>query len=141
VVLQKGTFTSISFVRHTKWESVYNRPAKGELMSLRIKFDDAPEERIEWDELGVDTGKLRSIVWSYPAKADMPIGPMPKGTTLDSPDGDERLLQSMLKHKSMLVEVEPGTTTQFELAGLAHEIQNSRPAKTPQVLKASQTAE
>lgn len=141
VILQKGTYTSVSFVRHARWESVYNRPAKGKLMSLRIKFDDGPEERIEWDELGLDTGNLCSLLWSYPAKANAPIGPVPKSTTFDSPEGDERLLQEMMKHKTMLLETEPGGTTQFEMTGLAHEIQKVRTTKIQPVLDARQTAE
>jgi hypothetical protein len=141
VILQRGTYTSVSFVRHARWASVYNRPAKGNLTSLRIKFDDGSEERVEWDELGLDTGNLYSVLWSYPAKTNAPIGPIAKGTTVDSHEGDERLLEDMMKHKTMLVEVEPGSTTQFELSGLAHEIQKVRTIKSEPVLDARQTSE
>jgi hypothetical protein len=141
VILQRGTYTSVSFVRHARWASVYNRPAKGNLMSLRIKFDDGSEERVEWDELGLDTGNLYSVLWSYPAKTNVPIGPMPKGTTLDTHEGDERLLEDMMEHKTMLLEIEPGSTTQFEIAGLAHEIQKVRTVKIEPVLDARQTSE
>jgi hypothetical protein len=141
VILQRGTYTSVSFVRHGRWASVYNRPAKGNLTSLRIKFDDGSEERVEWDELGLDTGNLYSVLWSYPAKTNAPIGPMAKGTTLDSHEGDERLLEDMMKHKTMLVEVEPGSTTQFEMTGLAHEIQKVPTIKIEPVLDARQTSE
>jgi hypothetical protein len=140
VILQRGTYTSVSFVRHARWASVYNRPAKGNLTSLRIKFDDGSEERVEWDELGLDTGNLYSVLWSYPAKTNAPIGPIAKGTTVDSHEGDERLLEDMMKHKTMLVEVEPGSTTQFELSGLAHEIQKVRTIKSEPVLDARQTS-
>jgi hypothetical protein len=47
----------------------------------------------------------------------------------------------MMKHKTMLLEVEPGVTTQFDMTGLAHEIQKVRSAKTQLVLEARQTAE
>jgi hypothetical protein len=141
VILKKGTYTFVSFVQHERWESLHNRPAKGKLISRRIKFDDDPERLIELDELGLDTGNLYSILWSYPAKVNAPTGPAPKGTALDSPQGDERLLQDMIKHKTMLLEVEPGTMTQFEMTGLAHEIQKVRTTKIQPVLEAMQTAE
>jgi len=41
----------------------------------------------------------------------------------------------------MLLEVEPGLTTQFDITGLAHEIEKVRTAKTESVLEARQTAE
>jgi hypothetical protein len=47
----------------------------------------------------------------------------------------------MLKHKTMLLEVEPGVTTQFDMTGLAHEIEKARTPKTQPVFEARQTAE
>jgi hypothetical protein len=141
VILKKGTYTFVSFVQHERWESLHDRPAKGKLISLRVKFDDGPEKFIEWDELGLDTGNLYSVLWSYPAKANAPTGPAPKGTALDSPEGDERLLQDMIKHKTMLLEVEPGAMTRFEMIGLAREIQKVRTTKIQPVLDARQVAE
>jgi hypothetical protein len=141
VILQKGTYTFLSFVRHEHWESVHNQPAKGKLMYLRVKFDDGQEKRIEWDELGFATENLYSILWSYPAKANAPIGPSEEGPTGGSVGGDQLLLQEMMKHKSMLLEVEPGVTTQFDTTGLAHEVEKLRTPKTQPVLAAGQTAE
>jgi hypothetical protein len=139
VILQRGTYTSVSFVRHARWASVYNRPAKGNLTCLRIKFDDGSEERVEWDELGLDTGNLYSVLWSYPAKTNAPIGPVLKGPTGDSVGGDQLLIQDMMKHKTMLLEVEPGAITQFDIAGLPHEMEKVRNPKTQPELEARQT--
>jgi hypothetical protein len=141
VILQKGTHSFLSFVRHSRWESVYNQPAKGKLMYLRAKFEDGTEKRIEWDELGFATENLYSVLWSYPARTDAPIGPVLVGPTGDSVGGDQQLIQDMMKHKTMLLEVEPGLTTQFDITGLAHEIEKVRTAKTEPVLEARQTAE
>jgi hypothetical protein len=47
----------------------------------------------------------------------------------------------MIKHKTMLLEVEPGVTTQFDVTGLAHELEKVRTPKTQAVLEARQTAE
>jgi len=141
VILLKGTHSFLSFARHGRWESVKNQPAKGKLMYLRVKFEDGQEKRIEWDELGFATANLYSVLWSYPAKTDAPIGPAlddPKG---DSVGGDQLLIQDVMKHKTMLLEVEPGVTTQFDVSGLAHEIEKARNPKTEPVLEASQTAE
>jgi len=41
----------------------------------------------------------------------------------------------------MLLEVEPGVTTQFDMTGLAHEIKKVRAPKTQPVIEARQTAE
>jgi hypothetical protein len=141
VILQKGKYAFLSFVRHSHWESVYNQPAKGKLMCLRAKFEDGQEKRIEWDELGFATENLYSVLWSYPAKTNAPIGPVLAGPTGDSVGGDQLLLQDMLKHKTMLLEVQPGVTTQFDMTGLAHELEKVRAAKTQPVLEARQTAE
>lgn len=141
VILQKGTYSFLSFVRHARWESVYNQPAKGKLMYLRVRFEDGQEKRIEWDELGFATENLHSVLWSYPAKTSAPIGPVLAGPTDDSVGGDQLLIQDMMKHKAMLLEVEPGVTTQFDMTGLAHEIEKVRTPKTQAVLEARQTAE
>jgi hypothetical protein len=141
VILRKGTYTFLSFVRHARWESVHNQPAKGKLMYLRVKFEDGQEKRIEWDELSFDTENLYSVLWSYPVKANAPVGPALEGPTGDSVGGDQLLLQDMMKHKTMLLEVEPGVATQFDTSGLAHEIEKVRTSKTQPVLEARQTTE
>jgi len=141
VILQKGTHSFLSFVRHSRWESVYNQPAKGKLMYLRAKFEDGQEKRIEWDQLGFATENLCSVLWSYPARTDAPIGPVLVGLTGDSVGGDQQLIQDMMKHKTMLLEVEPGVTTQFDVTGLAHEIEKVRTTKTEPVLEARQASE
>ena len=140
IVLQKGSYSFLSFVRHARWESVHNLPAKGKLIYLRVKFEDGIEKRIEWDQLGFATENLYSVLWSYPAKADVPIGPVLEGSTGDSVGGDQLFIQDMIKHKTMLLEVEPGITTQFDITGLAHELELVRSPKTEPVLEASQTA-
>jgi hypothetical protein len=138
VILQKGTYSFLSFVRHAHWESSHNQPAKGKLMCLRVRFEDGQEKRIEWDELGFATENLYSVLWSYPVKTDAPIGPVLTGPTGDSVGGDQLLIQDMMKHKTMLLEVEPGVTTQFDITGLAHEIEKARTPKTQPVLEARQ---
>jgi hypothetical protein len=140
VIVQRGTHSFLSFVRHARWESVHDQPAKGKLMYLRVKFEDGQEKRIKWDELGFATEHLYSVLWSYPAKTDAPIGPAVEGPTADSVGGDQLLIQEMMKHKTMLLEVEPGVTTQFDMAGLGHEIEKVRTPKTQPVLEARQTA-
>lgn len=137
VILQKGKSSFLSFVRHAHWESVRQMPAKGNLMYLRVKFEDGQERRIEWDELGFATENLNSVLWSYPAERDAPIGPTRNGPAVVG--GDQLLIQEMMKHKTMLLEVEPGVTTQFELTGLEHELEKARNPKTQQVLEARQT--
>ena len=140
IVLQKGSYSFLSFVRHARWESVHNLPAKGKLIYLRVKFEDGIEKRIEWDQLGFATENLYSVLWSYPAKPDVPIGPVLEGPTGDSVGGDQLFIQDMMKHKTMLLEVEPGITTQFDITGLAHELEKVRSPKTEPVLEARQTA-
>jgi hypothetical protein len=141
VVLEKGRHSFLSFVRHGRWESVSNQPAKGKLIYLRVRFEDGQEKRIEWDELGFATENLYSVLWSYPAKTDAAIGPVLGGPTGDSVGGDQLFIQDMMKHKTMLLEVEPGVTTQFDMTGLAHEIEKVRAPKSQPVLEAMQTAE
>jgi len=141
VILHEGTHCFLSFVRHAHWNAVHNQPAKGKLMYLRAKFDDGQEKRIEWDELGFATENLYSVLWSYPAKADAPIGPAPSGSASDSVGGDQLLIQEMVKHNTMLLEVEPGVTAQFDMAGLAHEMEKVCTLKTQAVLEARQTSE
>lgn len=141
VILQEGTHSFLSFVRHAHWNAVHDQPAKGKLMYLRAKFDDGQEKRIEWDELGFATENLYSVLWSYPAKADAPIGLAPNGSANDSVGGDQLLIQEMMKHNTMLLEVEPGVTAQFDMYGLAHEMEKVRTSTTPAVLEARQSAE
>jgi hypothetical protein len=136
VILQRGTYSFLSFVRHARWESVRSQPAKGKLMYLRVKFEDGQEKRIEWDNLGSAAENLYSVLWSYPAKTDAPIGPVLEVSTSDSVGGDQLLVQDMMKHKTMLLEVEPGVTTQFDMTGLAHEIEKVRTPKTQPVFEA-----
>jgi hypothetical protein len=139
VILQKGTHSFVSFVKHSRWESVHDRPAKGKLMNLRVRFENGEEKRIEWDELGFATADLCSVLWSYPAKTDAPIGPVLEGDQGDSVGGDELFIQDMMKHKAMLLEVEAGVMTQFDVTGLALEIEKARTPKTQAVLEAKQT--
>jgi len=141
VVLQKGRHSFLSFVRHGRWESVSKQPAKGKLMYLRVRFEDGEEKRIEWDELGFATENLYSVLWSYPAKTDAAIGPVLGGPTGDSVGGDQLFIQDMMKHKTMLLEVAPGVTTEFDMTGLAHEMEKVRAPKSQPVLEAMQTAE
>jgi len=137
VILEKGTSSFVSFVRHAHWEAVRQKPAKGKLMYLRVKFEDGQERRIEWDELGFATENLNSVLWSYPVEGDAPIGPTQNGPAVVG--GDQLLVQEMMKHKTMLLEVEPGVTTQFDLTGLEHELEKARNSKTQPVLEARQT--
>jgi hypothetical protein len=64
-----------------------------------------------------------------------------EGSKGDSVGGDQLLIQDMMKHKTMLLEVAPGVTTQFDMTGLAHEIEKVRTPKAQPVLEASQIAE
>jgi hypothetical protein len=64
-----------------------------------------------------------------------------EGSTDDSVGGDQLLVQDMMKHKTMLLEVEPGITTLFDMTGLAHEIEKIRTPKTQPVLEAKETTE
>jgi|SRR6516162_1517119 len=141
IVLQKGTHSFLSFVRHGRWGSVRNEPAKGKLMYIRVKFEDGREKRVEWDELGFATENLYSVLWSYPIQANAPIGPALEARSERSVGGDQLLLQDMMKHKTMLLEVEPGITTQFDTTGLAQKIESVRTDKTQPVLDARQTVE
>jgi hypothetical protein len=141
IIVQRGTHSFLSFVKHARWESAYNQPAKGKLMFLRVKFENGQEKRIEWDELGFATEHLYGVLWSYPVKTDAPNGPVLEGATGDSVGGDQLLIQDMMKHKTMLLEVEPGVTTQFDMTGLAHEMERVRTPKAQPVLEARQTAE
>jgi len=141
VILQEGRQAFLSFTRHGRWESVHNQPAKGKLMVLRAKFEDGQEKLVEWDELGFATENLYGVLWSYPAPKDASLGPALPGSEKDSFGGDQLLLQDMLKHKAILVEVEPGVTTQFDLTQLAHAMEKARASKTEPILEARQDAE
>jgi len=126
VVLQRGTHSFISFVKHDRWEQVHEQPGKAKLMYLRVKFQDGQEKHIEWDELGFATDNLYSVLWSYPAKAGAQADEYPG----DSVGGDQLLIQEMLKHKAMILEVEPGVTAQFDLSGFAQQVENNRTPET-----------
>jgi hypothetical protein len=141
VVLQEGTHSFLSFVRHAHWKAVHNQPAKGKLMFLRAKFDDGQEKRIEWDELGFGTESLYSVLWSYPAQADAPTGLAANDSTSNSVGGDQLLIQEMTKHNAMLLEVEPGVTAQFDITGLAHAMEKLHTPQTQPVLEARQSSE
>lgn len=139
VIALQGTQFFVSFARHAHWESAHDKPGNGKLMYLRLKFEDGQEKHIEWDELGYATEDVHSVLWFYPARSDSPIGP-----TTESPDvvgGDPLLVQDMTQHKAMILEVEPGTTTEFDLTGLKQEIEKARAPKTQPTLTALQSAE
>jgi hypothetical protein len=141
VVLQRGTYFFLSFAKHERWKAVRNLPGKGKLMCLRVKFEDGQEKRVEWDELGFATENLCGVLWSYPADTAAPIGPVLEGPTADAVGGDRLLIQDMVKHQTMLLEVEPGVAAQFDLTGLAHQIEKTRAPKTQPVIEARQSAE
>jgi hypothetical protein len=141
VILQRGPHPFLSLVRHARWESVHNSPAKGRLMYLRAKFEDGREKRMEWDELGFGTENPYSVLWSYPVKTDAPIGPAPEASAGSSFGGDQLLVEEMMQHKTMLLEVEPGVTTQFDMTGLARAIGKARTSQRQPVLEASQIEE
>jgi hypothetical protein len=44
--------------------------------------------------------------------------------------GDQLLIREMLKHQAMNLEIEPGVTAQFDLSGLAQQIEKSRSLET-----------
>lgn len=141
VIVREGRQSFLSFARHSRWESVHDQPAKGKLMVLRAKFEDGQEKHIEWDELGYATENVCSVLWSYPAMKDAPLGPVTEGAKTGAIGGDQFLIQEMTKHKTMLLEVEPGVTTQFDLTGLAQEIEKLRAPKTQPILEARGGAE
>ena len=127
-----------SLAKHDQWESVHHREAHGKLMNLRAKFENGEERCIEWDALGSGTTSEYSIVWSYTAKTNSSVGPAVNYVS-DSVGGDELLIQEMSKHTAMVLEVQPGVTTQFDIAGLAREIKKARAPKIEPVLAATQT--
>ena len=141
VILQRGKYSFVSFVRHERWKAVHEHPGQGKFMSLRVKFEDGQEKRVEWDEVGFATENLCSALWLYPAKTDAPIGPVQQGATEDSVGGDQLLVEDMMQHKTMLLEVEPGVTAQFDMTGLALSMQKARAPKAEPVMEATQTAE
>jgi len=138
VILQEGRQAFLSFARHGRWESVHNEPAKGKLMVLRARFEDGPEKRIEWDELGFATENLFGVLWSYPAPKGASFGPVVASSNDDSFGGDQLLIQEMMRHKAMLVEVAPAVTAQFDLTGLAHQMEKARSSKAEPILEARQ---
>lgn len=141
VILQRGRYPFVSFARHARWESVPSKSTQGKLMYLRVKFEDGQEKRIEWDELGFATENPYSVLWSYPVKSDAPIGPAPAGHEVASIGGDQLLIEEMMKHKTMLLELEPGVTAQFDMSGLTDQLEKVRAPKSPPVLEAVQTAQ
>jgi hypothetical protein len=141
VVEEKGAQAFLSFASHGRWDSVYNQPAKGKLMYLRLKFEDGMEKRAEWDELAYGTENMHSMLWSYPASADAPVGPVTDAAKSEPQGGDQLLMEDLMKHKTVLVEIEPGVTTQFDLAGLQSEMGKIRFFKPEPVLSASQDAQ
>lgn len=139
VVVLQGIRSFVSFARRSHWESAHDQPGKGKLMYLRLKFEDGQEKHIEWDELGYATEDAHSVLWFYPARNDSPIG-----ATTESPDvvgGDQLLAQDMMQHKAMVLEVEPGKTTEFDLTGLKQEMEKARAPKTQPTLTAMQGTE
>jgi len=46
-----------------------------------------------------------------------------------------------MKHKAMLLEVEPGVSAQFDTMGIADKIKSASSSKTQSVIEARQTAE
>jgi hypothetical protein len=138
VIVLRGAHSFVSVAKHAQWETVHHRAAHGKLMNLRAKFEDGEERCIEWDELGSGTSSEYSVVWSYTAKSDSPVGPAVNYAS-DSVGGDELLIQEMSKHTAMVLEVQPGVTTQFDIAGLTREIEKARAPKTEPVLAATHT--
>ena len=135
VILEKGTQSFPEFAKHGRWESVYDKPAKGTLMNLRLKFEDGQERQVEWDELAYGTEDAHAVLWSYPA------GATSAAAGDDAVGGDKLLLQELMKHRTMLLEVAPGVTTQFDLSGLGSEMAKIRPLHTEEVLSANQDAQ
>jgi len=128
IILEKGAKSFVSFTKHGQWESVHDRAAKGKLMNLRLEFEDGQVKHAEWDELGAGTENLHAVLWAYPSNGD-PVG------------GDQLLMQDMMQHKAMLVEIEPGVTTQFSLIGLGQEMGRIRLTMPEPMLTASQNPE
>jgi len=128
VILEKGREPFLSFVRHARWEAVHDLAAKAKVMDLRLTFEDGHEKAVKWNELGFGTENLYAVLWSYPAKND-------------SVGGDQLLMQEMLHHHAMVLEIEPGATTQFDLTGLAAEMNKIRPSQPEPVLEARQGTE
>jgi hypothetical protein len=138
VILQEGRQAFLSFARHGRWESAHNQPAKGKLMVLRAKFEDGEEQRIEWDELGFATENLFGMLWSFPAPKGVSFGPAEANSNDNTFGGDRLLIQSMMRHKTMLLEVAPVVTAQFDLTGLARQMERARSPKTEPILEARQ---
>lgn len=128
VILEKGREPFLSFVRHGRWEAVHDLAAKAKVMDLRLTFEDGQEKPVKWNELGFGTENLYSVLWSYPAKRD-------------SVGGDAFLMQEMLHHRAIVVEIEPGVTAQFDLTGLAAEMTRIRLSQSEPVLEARQGTE
>jgi hypothetical protein len=138
VILVRGTYSFVSLAKHAQWETVHHRAAHGKLMNLRAKFEDGEERCIEWDELGSGATSEYSVVWSYTnSKTDLPVGPAVNHVSDSVGGGDELLIQEMSKHTAMVLEVQPGVTAQFDIAGLNREIEKARAPKIEPVLAAT----
>jgi len=129
VILQKGSTPFLSFVQHARWEFVHSLAAKAKVMKLRLTFEDGHEKHVKWNELGFGTENLYAVLWSYPAQSD-------------SVGGDHLLMQEMLSHRAMVLEIQPGVTAQFDLTGLATEMAKVHPIqRSESILEARQATQ
>ena len=129
VILQKGSTPFLSFVQHARWEFVHSLAAKAKVMELRLTFEDGREKHVKWNELGFGSDKLYAVLWSYPAQSGS-IG------------GDQILMQEMLSHRAMVLEIQPGVNAQFDLTGLATEMARIHPLHRPEsILEARQATQ
>ncbi|HUL32354.1 MAG TPA: hypothetical protein VL128_00610 [Candidatus Eisenbacteria bacterium] len=139
VILRKGAQAFVAFAGHGRWDAVHQQPAHGKLMYLRVKFEDGLEKRAEWDELAAGSADLHAVLWSYPADPVAELGPAANSAKNEVVGGDQFLMQDMMKHRAMILEIEPGVTTQFDLTGLEKEMGMIRPFNSEPILSASQT--
>jgi hypothetical protein len=114
--------TEVFLATHGRYAALTQEPsAHDTLLHLRVEFDDGLVRPIEWDESS-DTGHgLLADVSLYPAPTDVPIGPSPKTNWTVLGDGNS-LLEDLLAHKEVLVEVRPGVAAQFDLAGFSQAV-------------------
>jgi len=104
------------------------------LMGVRIRFDDGLEKHAEWQEYQYPTRGIDATLSSYTAMTSAPIGPIERDSS--STGGGKVLLKDMLARKAMLVEIEPGVSTQFDLSGLSRDFENLRTTKIQPLLEA-----
>jgi hypothetical protein len=129
VILEKGSTPFLSFVEHARWEFVHSLAAKAKVMELRLTFEDGHEKHVKWNELGFGSDNLYAVLWSYPAQSGS-IG------------GDQILMQEMLSHRAMVLEIQPGVNAQFDLTGLATEMARIHPLHRPEsILEARQATQ